>query len=101
MQHPILGIFLYLLMSIFALAAAYWIVAPMVDKAPPAKIVPLAAIWATILLLTPILEAFIASFMEDKKITYLSQLAHEWPLCIILLGGLSISLLRRWRKRSL
>ncbi|MGI4787414.1 MAG: hypothetical protein ACRYFS_01045 [Janthinobacterium lividum] len=101
MHHPVLGIIFYVMMGVFVVAAAYGVVAPMVDKSLPAKIGLLAAIWIAILLVVPIAEAFLDSFMQDKKITYLSQLIREWPLCILLLGGMFISLLRRWRKQPI
>ena len=101
MQHPILGIILYLVMGLFALAAAYYLVAQMVDKVSLAKLKTLALVWALVLLLFPLPEAYLASFVQDKNVTYLSKLAREWPFCAVLLGGISISLYRRCRKHSL
>lgn len=101
MQHPILGILLHPVMGIFALAVACGIVAPMVDKTPSAKIKLLAAMWIAVLLAFPSPEAYLASFMENKKVTYLFQLSREWPLFAVLFGGMSISIYRRWRKQTL
>lgn len=99
MQYPILSILLHLVMGSFALAAAYGIVAPLVDKTPFAKIKTLVAIWIAVLLLMPLPSAYLASFMEDKKVSYLYELSRDWWLWIMLLGGVSVSLFRRWRKK--
>jgi|GEM_PF-6518973 len=100
MQHPILGIFLYLLMGLFVLAAAYGVVAPLVDKTPPSKIKTLAISWALLLFFMPLPTAYLSSFMEDKKVTYLHELGHDWFLFLLFFGGFSISLYRRWRRKA-
>ena len=86
---------------VLTVSVGYGVVAPTLDQIPFARIKKIVVLWLALFLLSPLAWSWLTSWLEDKPVTYLSELGHEWPVYTMFLSGLIISLWRRRRRPTL
>ena len=101
MHHLVLEVTVNTLKAVFAVAIGYVIVSPSIAQIPSTKTKNLVFAWIAIFFSLPLLSAVLDSFLDDKQVTYLSALRHDWPIILMFLSGLFISLIKRRRSHTL